>query len=166
MAKEFGRSLRLSPYRRLVTELMHFSRQVPAVTIERRMSLADLATARQLCMPRPSWAVLFAKAFALVGRTHPELRRAYMRFPWHRLYEHPTSTVALNVERQVAGEALVVQCLIRRPDCRSLVELDEIVRHYQAEPVEQLRSYQRSIAMSKVPWPIRSLVWWGALNVF
>jgi hypothetical protein len=166
MAKERGRSYALSPFRRLVTDLMRFSRQVPAVTIERRMNVADLAAARQRCTPRPGWAIVFARAFALVARSHPELRRSYMAFPWARLYEHPYSTVALNIERHLADEAVVVQCLIRRPDNRSLAELDAIVRHYQAEPVERLRWYQRAVAMSKVPWPFRALLWWGALNVF
>jgi hypothetical protein len=166
MAKEVGRSVPLSPFRRLVADLMRFSRHVPAVTVERRISLGALAAARQHCAPRPAWAVLFAKAFALVARAHPELRRSYMTFPRPRLYEHPYSIVALNVERQLADEAVVVQCLIRRPDNRPLTELDGIVRHHQLEPVERLRSYRRSVAMSKVPWPLRPFVWWGALNVF
>jgi hypothetical protein len=165
MGKEVGRSFPLSPFRRLVVDLMHFSRQVPAVTVERRMDLAALAAARQRCAPRPSWAILFAKAFALVARAHPELRRSYLAFPRARFYEHPYSTVALNVERQLPNEAIVVQCLIRRPDNRSLPELDSIVRHYQVEPLERLRWYQRAVAMSRVPWPIRPLVWWGTLNL-
>jgi hypothetical protein len=166
MAKEAGRSYPLSPFRRLVTDLMRFSQRVPAVTIERRMNLAALVVARQRCTPRPGWAVVFAKAFALVARSHPPLRRSYMAFPWARLYEHPYSTVALNVERQLPEEAVVVQCLIRRPDNRSLTELDGIVRSYQVEPLQRLRWYRRAVAMSKVPWPIRPLLWWGALNVF
>jgi hypothetical protein len=166
MAKQVGRSYPLSPFRRLVTDLMRFSQRVPAVTIERRMNLAALVVARQRCTPRPGWAVVFAKAFALVARSHPELRRSYMAFPWARLYEHPSSTVALNVERQLPDEAVVVQCLIRRPDSRPLAELDGIVRSYQAEPLQRLRWYRRAVATSKVPWPIRPLLWWGALNVF
>jgi hypothetical protein len=166
MAKERGRSFSLSPFRRLVTDLMQFSQQVPAVTVERRMNLAAVALARRACSSRPSWAVLFTKAFALVARTQRDLRRSYMAFPWARFYEHPSSTVALNVEREMPEEMVVAQCLIRRPDCRSLVELDGIVRSYQTEPVEKLRWYQRAVAMSRVPWPIRPLLWWASLNVF
>jgi len=166
MVKERGRSYRLSPFRRLVTDLMCFSRQVPAATIERRMNLATLVAARQRCMPRPGWAVLFAKAFALVARSHPGLRCSYVTFPWARLYEHPYSIVALNVERQLPDEAVVVQCLIRRPDNRALTELEAIVRRYQAEPVGRLRWYRRAMAMSRAPWPLRSLLWWAALNIF
>jgi hypothetical protein len=166
MAKPVGRSIALSPYRRLVTDLMHFSQRVPAVTVERRMSLAEIVKARARCPARPGWAVLIAKAFALVARTRPELRRAFMTFPRPRFYEHPYSTVALNVERQMADELVVVQCLIRQPDNRSLAELDGIVRHYQAEPVENLRWYARAVAMSRVPWPVRPFVWWATLNLF
>jgi hypothetical protein len=166
MAKESGRSYPLSPFRRLVTDLMRVSRSVPAVTIERRIDLAAVAAARRHCVPRPSWPVIFAKAFALVARDHPDLRRSYMAFPWPRLYEHPSSTAVINVERQLLGEPIVVQCLIRRPENRSLGELDSIVRTYQSEPVEQLRWYHRALATSRLPWPIRPLFWWGALNVF
>ena len=89
-----------------------------------------------------------------------------MAFPWPRLYEHPSSTAVINVERQLRGEPIVVQCLIRRPENRSLAELDGTVRSYQSEPVEQLRWYRRALATSRLPWPIRPLFWWGALNVF
>jgi hypothetical protein len=166
MAKEVGRSFPLSPFRSLVTDLMAFSQKVPAVTIDRRMDLSALVAARQNCAARPSWCVVFAKAFALVARSHRHLRRAYMSFPWGRLYEHPYSTVALNVERQVGDESIVTQCLIKQPDNRSLAELDGIVRLQQSESLEEMRWYRRALAMSKVPWPIRQLLWWGALNVF
>jgi hypothetical protein len=164
MAKAAGRSYPLSPFRRLVTDLMNCRRQVPTATVERRMDLAALVAARHGCTPRPSWAAVFAKAVALVARSHPELRRSYLTFPWARLYEHPSSTAAINVERQLPGETVVTQCLIRRPDNRSLAELDGIVRWFQEEPLERLRWYRRAVAMSKVPWPIRPLVWRGALN--
>jgi hypothetical protein len=165
MAKKAGRSYSLSPFRRLVTDLMNCHQQVPTATVDRRMDLAALVAARQGCTPRPSWAAVFAKAYALVARSYPELRRSYMAFPWARLYEHPSSTAAINVERQLPNEAVVTQCLIRRPDNRSLTEMDGIVRAFQDEPPERLRWYRRAVAMSKVPWPIRPLVWRGALNV-
>ena len=55
-------------------------------------------------MVRPSWSVLFAKGYALLGRDYPELRRSYLKVPWSRFYEHPHSIVALNVERRLPGE--------------------------------------------------------------
>src|SRR5205085_936731 len=117
------------------------------------------------CPARPSWTALFTKAVALVARSRPELRQSYMPLFGGRLYEHPNSIGALNIERQIGDELIVTQCLVRRPDNCSLTELDGVVRAHQTEPVEQTRWYQRAMGMSKVPWPIRRLLWWGALNV-
>lgn len=166
MSKAAGRSFPISPYRRLVTDLMHFSQQVPSVAVDRRMDLSQLVAARQACSPRPSWTVLFAKAFATLGRDYPELRRSYLKFPWPRIYEHPHSIVALNVERRLPQEDIVLFCLIRSPENRSLAELDALLRYHKEEPVEKLRSYQRSLAVSRIPWPFRHWFWWAALNVF
>ena len=166
MAKERGRSLAISPFRRLIVDLMHFSQKVPAVAVDRRMHLAELAAARAGCSRRIPWTVIFAKAFALAARRRPEMRQSYMPWPWPRLYENPYSTVALNVNRTVpGGEAVVVQCLIKRPENRALVEMDDIIRHYQSEPIEKLRWYRRSLTMGRLPRPVRRLVWAVALSL-
>jgi hypothetical protein len=161
-----GRSVAISPFRRLVCDLMHFSQGTPAVEIERRMDLAEVCAARQRCTPRPNWCGIFSKAFGIVGRTFPELRRCYMQFPWPRFYEHPHSIVSLNIERECRGEPLVLQALIRRPENRTLAQIDAIIRHYQQAPLEGLRWYHRSMALSRVPRPLRRWLWWAALNVF
>jgi hypothetical protein len=166
MTKPVGRSLPITPFRRVVTDLMHFSQQVPAVTAERRMDLNQLVAIRAAASPRPRWTVLFAKAYGILGRDYPELRQAYLKFPRPRLYEHPHSIAALNVTRCVAGEDVVLFCLIRSPENRSLASMDEMVRVYQEEPVETLRAYKRTCAVSRIPWPIRHLFWWSALNMF
>jgi len=166
MEKETGRSIALSPFRRLVTDQMHFSQQVPTVTADRRIDLGPLAEARQACSPRVAWSVLFSKAFGMLGRDWPMLRQCYMKFPWPRLYENPHSIATINIERQVAGENIVLYCLLRHPEQRPLAELDAIVRRHKEEPIENLRSYRRSIAVSRIPWPARHWFWWAALNVF
>src|SRR5437870_4822638 len=124
MGKVPGRSFLVSPYRRMVTDLMYFSQQVPSVTAERRMDLRPLIAARRTCSPRPSWSLLFTKAFAMLGRSYPELRRTYMKFPWPRFYEHPHNIVSLNVERRLANEDVVLFCLIKSPENRSLAEME------------------------------------------
>jgi hypothetical protein len=166
MEKPVGRSLPVSPFRRVVTDLMHFSRSVPSVTADRRMDLGPLIAARLACAVRPGWCVLFSKAFALLGRDYPDLRRSYLKFPWPRLYEHPHSVVSLNVERQLRDESIVLYCLIRAPENRTLAEMDALVRYHKEEPVENLRSYQRSRDITRIPWPLRHWFWWGSLNVF
>lgn len=166
MKKAVGRWLPLSPFRKSVIDLMHFSRQIPAVTADRRMDLSRLAAARTAAFPRPGWALLFAKAYAMLGRDYPVLRRSYLQFPWPRLYEHPHSVAALNVERRLPDEDIVLFCLIRSPENRSLAEMDALVRRHREEPVETLRAYQRARALGRVPWPLRRPVWWAALNLF
>ena len=160
-----GKSYALSPFRRLVVDLMHYSRQTPSVAIERRMNLSALAAARMECVSRPGWTILFAKAFALVANTYPELRRVYMPLPWPRLYEHPYSTVSLNIERLLPDEPIVLQCLIKRPENRSLADIAAIVRENQTTPLEDLRWYRRSRTMGALPMPIRRMVWWTTLKV-
>jgi len=166
MSKLAGRSLRISPYRRSVVDLMHFSHYLPPVTAERRMDLSALVAARAAAPQRASWTVIFSKAFAMLGRDYPVLRRAYLKCPWARFYEHPHNIAALNVERRLADEDMVMFCLIRAPENRPLAEIDAIVRHHREAPVETLRCYQRSTRMGKIPWPLRRTVWWMALNMF
>lgn len=166
MAKPVGRSLPVSPFRRVVTDLMQFSAQVPSVTAERRMDLRPLIAARQRCAVRPSWCVLFSKAYALLGRDYPELRRSYLKFPRPRLYEHPHHVVTLNVERRFGDENIVLYCLIRAPENRPVAAMDAMVRHHKEAPLESLRSFQRMRAMGHIPWPVRSWFWWASLNVF
>jgi hypothetical protein len=166
MKKAVGRWLPISPFRRVVTDLMHFSQQVPAVTAERRMDLGRLVAARAAASPRPRWTVLFSKAFAMLGRDYPDLRRAYLKCPVPHLYEHPHSIAALNVSRRVNGEDVVLFCLIRSPENRSLAEMDEMVRAHQEGPLETLRAYRRTLAVGRIPWPVRHLFWWSALNMF
>ena len=166
MSKPTGRSLRLTPYRRSVVELMHFSKQVPAVTAERRMDLSPLIAARAAAAVKPSWTVLATKAFGMLGRDYPALRQSYLKLPWPRLYEHSHNVAAINIERRLPTEDIVIFCLIRRPENRPLAEMDAMVRHHRDTPVEQLRCYQRSEGMGKIPWPLRRHVWRAAVNLF
>src|SRR5262245_47648770 len=147
MSKPAGRSIRISPFRRLVVDLMHFSRKVPSVTIERRMNLARLVTARQNSQPRPSWSAMFTKAFAIVAERYPELRRSYMTFPWPRIYEHPRNIATLNIERTYGSENIVIYALVRSPENRSLAELDEILRLHKETPLEEMSSFRRAMRL-------------------
>lgn len=165
MPKRVGKSVKLSPFRRLVTDLMHFSSKVPSVTADRRMDLSPMVEARAQVQPRPTWSAILCKAYGIVAQRYPELRRSYMSFPRPRLYEHPYSVAQFNIERTVGDERIVMYCLIRRPETRSLAEIDAIVRHHKEAPIHELRSYKRAVATSHIPWPFRKIFWWGALNV-
>jgi hypothetical protein len=89
-----------------------------------------------------------------------------LKFPWPRLYEHPTSIGTLNVERVVDGESVVLYAHVPNPDKLSLGELDDIILHFKQEPVGNLPSYRNARRMARIPWPIRQLAWWCGLNLF
>jgi hypothetical protein len=164
--KPKGRNIAVSPFRQLVTDLMHFSAQVPCVTMDRTMNLARLRAARQNCQIRPCWTAIFVKAFGIVSQRMPVFRRVYMPFPWPRFYEHPYSIATINVERKWNDEDVVFHAQIRRPETRSLGEIDTIVRYLKDEDVEKVGHFRRIMSMTKVPWPLRRFVWWAALNLF
>src|SRR6187402_72057 len=95
-----GRAIKLSRPRRLVNDLMRFSIGIPRVTVQRRMNLARLLAARAALEARPTWTAIFLKAYGLLAKETPELRRAYVRLPWPQLYEYPESVGSVAYERQ------------------------------------------------------------------
>ena len=103
MARVTGRRVALTPARRAIVEVMRLSAGVPLVTIERTMNLRGLAEARARLAAAPSWAAIFAKAYARVAAEHPELRRAYLSWPWPHLYQANQSVASVAVEREYAG---------------------------------------------------------------
>ncbi len=166
MGEPKGRSYSVSHFRRLVVDLMQCSARVPSITIERRMDLGTLVTARELCQPPPTWSAIFTKAYAAVAARMPELRTSYMTFPWPRFYEHPWNIATLNVDRQLATERVVLYVHVVRPEERTLYEIDALIRDHQEQPVDSLASYRAAVRLSRLPWPLRQVIWWGGLNVF
>jgi hypothetical protein len=150
----------------MVLDLLHYCRKVPAATVERNLSLAPLIAARQACVPRPSWCAIFLKAMGIVGARHPELRRAFMPFPWAHLYEHPINVANFTIERKYQDEDVVFFVQVRSPERRTLAYLDQLIHTSKTEPVESVKFFRRAIRMSKVPWVFRRLAWWVSLNLF
>src|ERR1700677_4078493 len=101
MQERRGAWIRLSAHRTMICDLMHAARQVPSIPVQRCMRLGAVVEARGGAVPRPSWPVIFAKAFAIVAADLPELRRSYLALPWARLYEHPISVASVAVEKPV-----------------------------------------------------------------
>jgi hypothetical protein len=166
MSNQTGKNFPVSRFRGLVVDLMYFCQKVPGATIDRPMNLSRLIAARQSCVPRPSWTAILLKAMSIVGVRHPDLRRAYMTFPWPYLYEHPINVANFTIERKYQGEDVVFFVQVRSPENRSLADLDQIIRTCQNEPVESVKFFRRAIRMSKTPWPFRKLALWVGLNLF
>jgi hypothetical protein len=165
-ANPTGRNVSLSVPRRLICDLMHFAHRVPTVPVERRMKLAAVVAARQEAAPRPSWCAIFTKALALVAANRPELRRAYLTFPWAHLYEHPISVASIAFERRLGDEDVVLFAPVRWPEGRGLLEIDAKLRHFKEAPLEKISPFHRALRISRLPRPLRRLMWWFGLNVW
>jgi hypothetical protein len=165
MSQPAGFRIPLSLPRRLICDYVHYARQIPTIPVQRRMRLADVVAARAAASARPSWAALFIKAFAFVTDAWPQLRRAYMRFPWPHLYQHPINMTSVAVERRFGEEEAVLFIHLRQPERLSLLEIDARLQHAKEAPLETIGSFRRVLFISRLPRPLRRLIWWIGLNV-
>jgi hypothetical protein len=152
-----GRYIKLSPQRRWVGDLLELSRRAPLVPFERRMNLAPLALARREA--GVGWCALFIKAMGMVSQRRPELRRAFLSWPWPRLYEHGASAAMVAIEREWDGERGVFFGKIDEPENRPLAEIEAELRHLKTSPVESIREYRRLFRVARLPRLLRRLGW-------
>lgn len=160
-----GRRQPLSLPRRLVMDLLHASASIPLVTFERRMRLGAVVDARSRLADPPSWMLLFAKAFALVARRRPELRRTFLPFPWPHLFEADESVAAVAIEREYQGEPGVFFGLFKAPDQQPLAHLSRILNRWKVEPLESVRPFRRCVKYTRLPQPVRRVLWWSAASL-
>ena len=165
MHESKGSSLPISGPRQFIIDLIHFARQVPSTPVARTVNISALMGPRSSHPVKPSWAVIFMKAFALVGADHPPLRRALLQFPWPRLYEHPWMNCALAIERTYQGEPVVFVGIFRGPEQQSIGQIQNALTFYKHQPLENVGVYRQALRVSRGPWPIRRLLWWSTLNV-
>jgi hypothetical protein len=164
VGEPIGRNIALSLPRRLIGDMMHFAQKVPSVPVQRRMNLAPLLTARAQASPRPSWCALFTKAYALVAAARPELRRAYLSFPWPHLYEHPCSVASVAIERRLGDEDAVLFVQIRGVEEHAPEQLDRYLTECKELPVERVGTFRRALRVSRLPRFLRRFLWWLGLN--
>ena len=165
MGEAYGRRLSLSWPRRWICDYLHFAKKVPTVPVVRRMNIAPLMAARQEVMPRPSWCALFTRAYGMVAAERPELRRTYISFPWPYLYEHPVNVASITVERSLPEENAVFFAQIRAPEGHTPEQIDSYLRDCRELPITSIGTFRRAMRVSKLPRPLRRLLWWLALNV-
>jgi hypothetical protein len=160
-----GRLIPITGPRRFIIDLVHFARQVPSTPVSRSVDISTLLGPRADHPSRPSWAMLFMKAYALVGANHPPLRRALLEFPWPRLYEHPWMNCALAIERSYRGEHGVFVGLFRAPEQQTIGQLQDALTWYKDQPLEKVGVYRRALRVSRAPTAVRRLLWWSTLNL-
>jgi|GEM_PF-92711 hypothetical protein len=164
MREPIGRTVPLSPTRRFVIDLVTQASQIPTIPVGRVFDVAALEPSRRAHPARPSWSVLFMKAFALVAVEHPALRRAYLKYPVARLYEHPQSIASLAIEREYQGEPGIFVGMFRAPESQSLVQLQTALELYKTLPTDQVGVYRQMLRISRLPGPARRFLWWTTLN--
>jgi hypothetical protein len=160
-----GRVLKISAPRRLVGDLMRFSKGIPRVTVQRRINLEPLLKARSAQVKRPSWTVLFLKGYGLLAQEVPELRRAYIKLPWPHFYEYPASVASVAHEREYEGERIVLLETVARPERRTITDLQAAIDAARSQPVLQIKQFRRALKFARLPAPVRWLVMWLGLNI-
>jgi hypothetical protein len=165
MPPPVGRNLALSLPRRFICDLVHFAKKVPSVPMECRMDLSAVVAARAAAEPRASWCGIFMKAYARVAAENPVLRRAYLPFPRPHLYEHPINVACVGIERRYGDEEGAFFAHVRWPESQSLTELTRRLQHFKTAPIEEIGSFRRELTVSRLPRPVRRLLWWYGLNV-
>jgi len=159
MSQATRRRIGISWFRGNIHELMRLGQKVPLVTIERALSLAPLIEARERCTNKPSWTAMFIKAFSIVATRHPHLRRVYMSYPYPHYYEHPCNHATIVVERDYEGEMISLQCRLRKPDQRSLVDLQQAIDLLRTGPLTENPTFKFMRLIGRMPLPIRRLIW-------
>jgi hypothetical protein len=164
MSHPTGRNLPLSAPRTIICDLVHFAKQIPTVPVERKMNLGEVVRARGRTGNRVSWCSLFTKAYGRTAAEFPELRRAYIAYPWPRLYEHPYSIASVAIERQYRDEPVVFFVHLRSPETQPLMKLDAHLRRFKTDPVESVSLFRRALLIGKYPRFLRHLLWRLSLN--
>jgi hypothetical protein len=157
-----GRCLSLSPARKMVLEILHHGRQVPALPLSKVMRVGKLSDVRK-AGAFVSWIAIFMKGYGLAAQRHPEFRRAYIPFPWPHLYEHPISECALLVERDYDGEDIVLGAKLRAPEMQTLADLDEAMTRFRNAPVHEIGNFRQWLRLGRLPGFLRRLTVWHTL---
>ncbi|MCX7699436.1 MAG: hypothetical protein N2039_01025 [Gemmataceae bacterium] len=152
-----GRVLPLSPPRRWISDLLSICRDIPLVPFERRMRLAEIAALRSDA--GIGWCAIFMKAMSLVSARRPELRRAWLSWPWPRLYQHERSIAMVAVERTWQGEPAVFFGRVESPEMRSLVDIQAHLSRLKTAPLREVREYRRLFRVARWPHPPRRWFW-------
>lgn len=165
MTSRAGFTIPLSMPRRLICDYLVAAQKVPTVTVERVLGLRPLCQARQAMLRRPGWCALFTKAWALVSREIPVLRRSFLSFPYERLYQHEYTTASIAVEREYEGEQAVFFLPLTRPETRGLEELDHRITDFRTCAFDSRGHLRRHLAQARRPAWLRRWIYWLGLQV-
>ncbi len=158
-----GRTISVSPARRLVAELMVHAKRIPFVGVSKKMNLGDLIQLRQSLKSPLSWQAIFIKAYGLTTVRIPELRQAWIPYPLPRIYEHDHCEAVLPIEREWHGQSIVLAARLRAPENMSLTTIHEHLQRYKNDPIQSISSFRQLLRIGRMPWPLRRFVFSSTL---
>ena len=160
-----GHYIPLSAPRRIIGDMLHISRDIPLVPGERTMQLASVVEARNATRPRPSWLAMFVKSLARVAAVTPELRRVFVKRPWHRLFQYDQIVITVVVERDCGGgETGLFLARIESPENLSLAEIDAQIRKFKERPIEKISGFKSALNIARFPSFLRLAFWSLIMN--
>jgi len=148
-----------------LADLAHLARALPTATVRRTIAIADVAAAREMAAPRPSWLAVFTKAMALAAGAHPQLKQVFSPLPWPRLYEHPFAVAAVAVNRPFDEELPTFWGRLTDPAHQGLQQLHNHLTRFKEEPVKNVGQLRRLQARGQWPWAVRRLAWAREANL-
>lgn len=146
-------------HRRWMNDLVHFGKKSHMMGCAWRINLAPLVAARAAAPPAIGWTAIWLKALGLVARRRPELRSAYLPFPFARLYVHPELSCTVVIERTWRGASALFFEQFFGPEQKPLRDLDDGLRRLRQAPVESVGSFRRVIRFARPPVIVRYLIW-------
>lgn len=159
MAADAGRYVRQSLPRKWMADMLHYSHRVPVVAAERILRVRSVIEARKKAGLAVSWSAMMVKTMAIVSERLPEMRRAYLPYPWPRIYEAPHSVASIIIDREFEGEHATLMAPVLHPERLALVALDDKLDRLKHAPFHEIGAYRRLIRNTKFPLPIRRLLW-------
>lgn len=159
MPSERGRFVPMSLPRKWMADLLYFASKVRTVAVARTLRVRALADARKASELSVGWGALLTKGLGIVSQRVPELRWAYMPYPWPHFYEAPYSVASVVVDREFAGEHAVFLAPMLHPERLPLVEVQEKLDRYKTAPIESLGPFRRLVRTTRFPLPVRRLLW-------
>jgi len=160
----FPRYVRLTLPRLWIRDTIYFGKKSMIAGGSTVLRVSAVMAARRNCQPLVSWNAILIKALALTSRKWPELRRSYISFPWPHLYEHPHCVATVVVEREWQGARCVFFDQIPAPESKSLREIDQRLDGMESLKIEAVGSFRRLIRITRLPLPVRRLIWLIALR--
>jgi len=158
-----GKRLAFPRNRRLVLDICHASRSVPAFPVERYLQIQEVQKARDETKTRISWVAIFLRAYGIVCKNIPELRHVFVTYPWNYLYQHPNTVASVSMHRDDAnGGKRLIWARIPFPEAISLLEIQSRLDHAAHGPLNEV--FRDGLRLERLPTVLRRFSWWLAMR--